>query len=479
MLAGQAISNNVMDFFSTAGTNAKTAADHNTSNTKNDISFDKLLSRSAIAGRAQNKEDLSQPTTSNGSARKLTKNSNASKQPSRKTNDVVNKLISDNAKGSQVTESASTSKVDVKSPSEKVASVVKEVKKEVMKILDISEEELVNMMQMLGLGMMELLNPDTLKTLVLEQAGVTDASMLLTEDGLGQQLHQLIEKVNELFQEVGLTTEYISSLLEQPEEFDRKMELLKNSVSDKQGLVETTQKPEDFETFNSDKESENSIDREQESNIQFTVVKEDKSKSEISSSTTSSDSRQSEAQGKTETTMANQFVDQMINASAKLEEASFSENLREIHDLREIVHQVVKEIKVTIKPEQTSMDIHLNPEHLGRVALNITTKNGVLTASFTTQTEVAREAIESQIQTLRDSLSNQGIKVEAIEVNVSEFSFQQENSMGQDTNQQQKQTSSSKRPFRMNAGEEFVTSQQEGSEVTTAIDSGSSIDYSA
>lgn len=303
--------------------------------------------------------------------------------------------------------------------------------------------------------------------------------MLLTEDGLGQQLHQLIEKVNELFQEVGLTTEYISSLLEQPEEFDRKMELLKNSVSDKQGLVETTQKPEDFETFNSDKESENSIDREQESNIQFTVVKEDKSKSEISSSTTSSDSRQSEAQGKTETTMANQFVDQMINASAKLEEASFSENLREIHDLREIVHQVVKEIKVTIKPEQTSMDIHLNPEHLGRVALNITTKNGVLTASFTTQTEVAREAIESQIQTLRDSLSNQGIKVEAIEVNVSEFSFQQENSMGQDTNQQQKQTSSSKRPFRMNAGEEFVTSQQEGSEVTTAIDSGSSIDYSA
>ena len=91
----------------------------------------------------------------------------------------------------------------------------------------------------------------------------------------------------------------------------------------------------------------------------------------------------------------------------------------------------MEQIKITIRPEQTNMELQLNPEHLGRVNLTITEKEGMMTAQFTTQTQIAKEAIESQMAALRESLQNQGIKVEAIEVTVSEFGFERNEENGQ------------------------------------------------
>ena len=97
-----------------------------------------------------------------------------------------------------------------------------------------------------------------------------------------------------------------------------------------------------------------------------------------------------------------------------------------VSQIREIANQIMEQIKIVIRPEQTNMELQLNPEHLGRVHLTITEKEGMMTAQFTTQTETAKEAIESQMASLRESLQNQGIKVEAIEVTVSEFGFERD-----------------------------------------------------
>ena len=102
--------------------------------------------------------------------------------------------------------------------------------------------------------------------------------------------------------------------------------------------------------------------------------------------------------------------------------------------VREIANQIMEHIKITIRPEQTNMELQLNPEHLGRVNLTITEKEGMMTAQFTTQSEVAKEAIESQMTALRESLQNQGIKVEAIEVTVSEFGFERDRQSEQNGN---------------------------------------------
>jgi flagellar hook-length control protein FliK len=73
--------------------------------------------------------------------------------------------------------------------------------------------------------------------------------------------------------------------------------------------------------------------------------------------------------------------------------------------MKEIVNQIVDKIKVVIKPEATSMEIQLNPENLGKVNLSVISKNGQLTAHFTTESQAAKEALESQMQTLKETLS--------------------------------------------------------------------------
>ena len=48
-----------------------------------------------------------------------------------------------------------------------------------------------------------------------------------------------------------------------------------------------------------------------------------------------------------------------------------------------------------------------------------------MTANFTVQNEEARAALESQIISLRENLEQRNLKVDAVEVSVSDFTFSQ------------------------------------------------------
>ena len=74
----------------------------------------------------------------------------------------------------------------------------------------------------------------------------------------------------------------------------------------------------------------------------------------------------------------------------------------------------------------------LNPQSLGNVAVNLISKNGALTAEFTTQTEAAKAALESQIVVLKENLEQQGVKVDAVDVTVSSHAFEQNLEQGND-----------------------------------------------
>ena len=142
-------------------------------------------------------------------------------------------------------------------------------------------------------------------------------------------------------------------------------------------------------------------------------------------------------------------------------------------EIREIANQVMEQIKLVIRPEQTNLELQLNPEHLGRVHLTITEKEGMMTAQFTTQTEVAKEAIESQMSMLRESLQNQGIKVEAMEVTVSNFSFDQERE-----NRQRENSEGSKRRRQSTFSPESSSEADENG-LPIFGSANSNVDYSA
>ena len=55
-------------------------------------------------------------------------------------------------------------------------------------------------------------------------------------------------------------------------------------------------------------------------------------------------------------------------------------------DAKDVIRQVVEEIKLTVKADNTSFEMQLNPEHLGKINLQVAAKNGVVTAQIATET---------------------------------------------------------------------------------------------
>lgn len=91
----------------------------------------------------------------------------------------------------------------------------------------------------------------------------------------------------------------------------------------------------------------------------------------------------------------------------------------------DIMDQIVERMRVDQTEGLTKLQMQLRPEHLGRVTIEITSRNGEMTAQITTQNEQVRAAVEAQLTQLKENLSDQGLKVESVEVMVETHSFEQ------------------------------------------------------
>jgi flagellar hook-length control protein FliK len=109
-----------------------------------------------------------------------------------------------------------------------------------------------------------------------------------------------------------------------------------------------------------------------------------------------------------------------------------TEQLRYTTNPQEIMDQVLDQIKTQVKEDMTSLDMVLHPASLGHVALNLTSRDGAVTAQLTAQNESVRAALESQIQILKENLEQAGVKIEAVEVTVSSHAFEQNLEQGND-----------------------------------------------
>ncbi len=94
-------------------------------------------------------------------------------------------------------------------------------------------------------------------------------------------------------------------------------------------------------------------------------------------------------------------------------------------DAMELIEQIAKNVRVTISAAETSMEMQLNPENLGKIYLHISEREGAIRAQITAQNEVVKEALETHLVELRQSLNQQGMKVDAIEVTVGTHEFEQ------------------------------------------------------
>lgn len=94
-------------------------------------------------------------------------------------------------------------------------------------------------------------------------------------------------------------------------------------------------------------------------------------------------------------------------------------------DMNEIYNQVSESLKVNMSEDITEMEMNLHPASLGNVKIHVAERDGMITASFTTQNEQVKAALETQIVELKESMNEQGIKVENIEITLASHAFEE------------------------------------------------------
>ncbi len=300
------------------------------------------------------------------------------------------------------------------------AQKLNELKQSVMDSLNIDEEELEKILEQLGVNIQALMQPQILQQVVVAVQGNGDPAVLLTNESAMNSLKELLAKVQELMADTPQTEagadfpEGEEAVREVPAAASEFEEFL--AKDDGQGRAvdaELAVKPDDSArgTADTDTRTDGKTD------FTFEAVKEGAKAQGNPSENRGGQSSAKDAPG----SMAEQFLDLVTNAASR-DEAEFSQ-LPRSEQVREVAQQIIERVRVFVGEAQTSMEISLTPESLGRVTLNLVSRQGALTAHFTAQNQIAKEAIESQIVVLRENLESQGLKVEAIEVTVSNFDF--------------------------------------------------------
>lgn len=322
----------------------------------------------------------------------------------------------------------------------------------ISQVLQISTEELEEKMQELGLDLEDLFTQSGMSELVLNENQLTEQVDLLSNVDASNQLKQLLDVLSEVKEELPIDEEELSEMIAMVVSEDK--------------VLETVSKQEDISLG---KEEILPLAKE-ESDV--ATSKETTKKQLTTEDTTKEVEKPKEASQESDyhsSQLEQNFMKQFTEALEKVVQTK--EDKMITVDPMELVRQIVEKIKVKVDMNTTSMELLLNPESLGKVNLQVVSKNGVMTAQFTAETEAAKVAIESQLTVLKENLQNQGLKVEAIEVAVGTFEFNQSDNQSKEQNQQ----SASKK--KLDFSELTMSEEEESKEYI--LDDSHSVEYMA
>lgn len=270
-------------------------------------------------------------------------------------------------------------------------TLLQNVSEQLQEILGMSEEQLDLAVSELGMNEMDLLNLGNITELVVGLKADGDFSELISNEELHNEVTSLLSTLEaetaDIAEKMGLTGEQLEQAIDKAlasidaaaEDFLVTDENVGDVAAlDMQGVKETLQTGSAGKTENKNEASQDSESRN--SGMLF----------------------------------------QNVISNLEQSVADVAEEPQSV----QIVRQVIEQIQINAREDVTSMEIMLTPEELGKVNLSVTAKNGTVTAQITTDTLAAKEAIEAQINVLRESLNEQGIKIEAVEVTVESHKFE-------------------------------------------------------
>ena len=380
--------------------------------------------------------------------------------------------------------------VDETEATQKLEEFAEEVSQQIQDSLGITKEQLEEAMSELGLTFVNLLEPQNLAALATKLTGSEDSlSLIMNADFQG--LMQSVEILGEdLMQELGVTPEELNQLVMQSQQ--SQSEVPEQIFAEETEMTDVVQElPEEIpEELRENVEKTDVQDEEvQTTTTQQTVaVGEEEETFQEEMTDTSKDSQPEESSQ--EKLLAGK--ENVVTGSVKVErgfEAAVTKTAavpqQQPVDTADILKQITDFTRVMYQENATTMEMQLNPEHLGKLYVQLTSRDGAVTAQLAAQNEIAKEAIESQISVLKENLNQQGVKVEAVEVTIASHEFERnldENQQNRGEEEQKEQAAkNTRRSLNINSLDELsgLMSEEEMLAAKIMRDNGNSVDYTA
>ena len=376
---------------------------------------------------------------------------------------------------------------------EKLAAFEEDVRQVLKEKLGVTDEEITDAMQKLGLTVADLIQPNQLTQLTAEFTGSENIGELLCNDSFMEIVNEIGGLSQDLLDDLGMTSQMFtetvaaaSQVVTTPEsagiEQLPEMQVTENVNADKTAANDnqmnsvlkeekTVQTASDADEVEIQKPEDNIL-------LQKEVAEETDTKADDGQTGNRNES------GNTSNQTAFVSQEHTVDPAAAKTPETVPEFSRQL-DTLDLIRQVTEFTKVTVREAQTTMEMQLNPEHLGKIYIEVTTKEGNVSAHIMTQNELVKEALESQMAELKQSMNQAGVKVDAVEVTVGSHEFEKnlEQNAKQEERQAEEQEKASPKTRRINLDEldelSGVMSEEEALVAQIMADHGNSVDYTA
>ncbi len=399
--------------------------------------------------------------------------------PVKQTKTVVEKPGRKDLEQQQTKETQADEKVEnnVKDPIDTVSKSINEIKDAIEVKFSLTDEELMSVMETLNMSMVDLLNPDLLKDLMIAINGQEDVVFALTDETLYTDMMDIVNLATEFTSEIKetfqLTEEEFAGLMEEARSAEVTVEEMP--------VIETN------EVMNEVRD-----EKAPEIKVEVKIDEAQRTADPIIRETQETPVRQTQDLMKKEDSDDNEAPAQMAQPqqtqTVVRQVGDVVETVRTFSTYtegEEIVRQLTDSIKVNISPEETSMELQLHPASLGTIHVNVASQNGVVTAQLLVQNETVRDALTAQMAQLQETFEEQGTKVEAVEVTVASYDLDRGPFQDRDDRQDRQNADDHRTRRRVNLNlndlnaEEIELSEEDQLAKDVMEMNGTSVDFSA
>lgn len=404
----------------------------------------------------------------------------------------------------------------VSAAKDKADQLAKDVIKSVSDDLGVDEEKVTEAMETLGLTALDLLNTQNLVQLSKELTGAVDDAGLLLNADFKQLLSDVTALGNSFAEETGVSVETITQITEEsPElmvaaETDSGVLQVETGVNDvaTDAALSALNVDEYADAATADATATDAATTDAATTEAAVVDADLENSKEMAGNTDQSSDESADSDLQPSVTVEpvmrrqndsaasgmrnGQFVNQLANAvNEAMPEIDAAGEMPQTAsytsvDAVDVINQIVERVRISQETDTTTLEMQLNPENLGKIYLNISSREGAVHAQLYAQNEDVKIALEAQIATLTENLNQAGVKVDAVEIAVATHEFernleQNAGSGGEQQEEAKERNQTSRRSLRLDGFDdpELTLSDEEALIARMMKDNGNSVDFTA